>query len=257
MVKDEGRGTLKRGLEMGMSQEEWVEIEVINWEKYNPRSDRKSHSWFRVQNDIVAEPKFFGMSAAQKFISICLFAEISKNGGNPTKVNCFWLADQLKVKPSEIHQTIQKLVLSGVARLPLDTAWSPLDTTYTHNFQSSLTTNERTNERTNKRASVPNSKSETGYGAGFQEVYESYPRREGKSAGWKIYDREIKTSEEREALLTAIKNYRKNKVGTEARYLLMFSTFMNQWRDWIDPAAGLSRLAAPLQSFDDLVKGLA
>jgi len=28
-----------------------LEIEIINWEKYNGRQDVKSHTWFRMQND--------------------------------------------------------------------------------------------------------------------------------------------------------------------------------------------------------------
>lgn len=123
---------------------DWIEIEIVNWEKYNPRSDRAKHSWFRLQNDIVAEPKFHGLSCAQRFIAVCLFAEVSKSGGGRAQIKISWLADNLKVKPIEIHKTIQVLVSDGVLRLPPDTS-------NTHNFQSSLTTNVTnvTNERTN------------------------------------------------------------------------------------------------------------
>ena len=122
-----------------------VEIEILNWEKYNPRTDRAKHSWFRLQNDIATEPKFHGLNAAQKFIAICLFAEASKGSGK-AKIITPWLCDQLKVKITDVSKTIQQLVTNGVLVI---TSRLPADTTNTHNFQSSLTTNERTNERTN------------------------------------------------------------------------------------------------------------
>lgn len=106
---------------------DWIEMEVMNWSKYNPRNDRKKHSWFRLQNDIATEPKFHGLSAAQKFVAICLFAEASKGDGR-AKVSLLWLSDQLKVKPTLIHETIQALVTSGVVRLPSGNQRLPGDT---------------------------------------------------------------------------------------------------------------------------------
>ena len=41
-----------------------------------------------------------------------------------------------------------------------------------------------------------------------------------------------------ERLLLAIKNYREKKIGIEPKYLMHFSTFMNQWSDWLDPQTG-------------------
>lgn len=130
--------------------EDWIEIEIINWEKYNPRNDRKGHTWFRLENTIANEPKFFGMSPAQKFIAICLFAEVSKSRGEKARIRVSWLADLVKVMANEIYETIQCLVTGGVLRVPVDTM-------NTCERKSSLTTND-TNERTiryERNASVP------------------------------------------------------------------------------------------------------
>ena len=58
---------------------ETICIKVLNWEKYNPRTDRKAHHWFRMEFGIAMEPKFFGLSAGQKFAVICLFAEYGRS----------------------------------------------------------------------------------------------------------------------------------------------------------------------------------
>lgn len=118
---------------------DFIEIEVVNWELYNPRTDRKKHSWFRLENSIATESKFFGLSAAQKFVAICLFAEVSKHSGSATQINVAWLADQLKIDPSEIVEAVRHLVKSGVLRLPNGESWLPAVT-------DRHTTYERTND---------------------------------------------------------------------------------------------------------------
>ena len=131
-----------------------VEIEVINWEKYNPRTDRKNHTWFRLENSIVTEPKFFGLSAAQKFVAVCLFAEATKGHGKAI-IHIEWLQDQLKVEQFDIVHTIQYLAECGVIRLPTGNRLPQID---------SLRTNERTNDtiRTNDTdAGLPTGSSTT------------------------------------------------------------------------------------------------
>lgn len=115
-----------------------INLQVINWEKYNPRTDRKKSSWFRLENGIAAEPKFFGLSAAQKFVAICIFAEASKKCGAVASINVPWLADQLKIKEVEITETIQHLASTGVVVVSSGVA----------EVSSGCPTNERTNERT-------------------------------------------------------------------------------------------------------------
>jgi hypothetical protein len=89
---------------------------------------------------------------------------------------------------------------------------------------------ESKKERKNTR------RSRAEYDPAFEEIYSEYPRHEGKSAGHKIY---LKISQEEIPLLkTAIQNYRRKKAGTEVRYLKLFSTFMGEWRDWLDAKTG-------------------
>jgi hypothetical protein len=77
----------------------------------------------------------------------------------------------------------------------------------------------------------------------FEKAFDTYPRREGKQLGFKIYQREIKTADDQASLLTAVENYSRAKQGTEPRYLLMFSSFMGQWGDWLDVRAGTTTSA--------------
>lgn len=120
-----------------------IQIEVVNWEKYNPRSDRKSVTWFRLENSIISEPKFFGLSAAQKFVAICLLAEASKQYGKAT-IHVEWLCDQVKVKESDVRTAIQLLIKNGVIVIPVVSSGIQEDTSgsYVRTYERTNDTNE-------------------------------------------------------------------------------------------------------------------
>ncbi len=69
-------------------------------------------------------------------------------------------------------------------------------------------------------------------------VYSKYPRKRGKSSGMKRMLAQCKTEEDLVLLERAIANYVEDikKTGvTDIRFVKLFSTFMGEWRDWIDP----------------------
>jgi len=73
----------------------------------------------------------------------------------------------------------------------------------------------------------------------LETIYQEYPRKEGKTPGMRVALRQIKNEEDLTNLAQSVENYAKRKKGVEKKYLLMFGTFMNQWRDWLDPNHGL------------------
>lgn len=74
----------------------------------------------------------------------------------------------------------------------------------------------------------------------LEMLYAKYPRKRGKSIGMKKVVAQCKTEEDLLLLEQAIANYRKNliKEGTESKFVMYFSTFMTQWRDWLDEDVG-------------------
>ena len=76
----------------------------------------------------------------------------------------------------------------------------------------------------------------------FVALYAKYPRKEGKSGGFRIFLRDVKTAEDFQSLDRALDRYiemlRREK--TEAQYIMHFSTFMGRWRDFLDPDFGTS-----------------
>lgn len=81
----------------------------------------------------------------------------------------------------------------------------------------------------------------------IESAYSLYPRKKGKTPGFKTLLREIQSDEDAANLLTAVKNFveecRQEKTAQE--YILHFSTFANRWRDYIDwkPSKGFDEPA--------------
>jgi hypothetical protein len=74
----------------------------------------------------------------------------------------------------------------------------------------------------------------------FEIFYSKYPRKVGKERGRKTFKAQIRSEDDLHSLNLALDNYIayvKQNVR-EARYILHFSTFMNSWKDWLDPKAG-------------------
>jgi len=76
--------------------------------------------------------------------------------------------------------------------------------------------------------------------ADLEAAYAAYPRKEGKTPGMRAAKAQIKTQSDLCDLVAAISNYKKNLAHkkTEPGFILLWSTFMNQWRDWLDPQNG-------------------
>jgi hypothetical protein len=74
----------------------------------------------------------------------------------------------------------------------------------------------------------------------LEEIYDTFPRKKGKAKGFKKARDEIKSIHDVEALRAAVSNYRQDCIRekTESRFIKHFSTFMAEWRDWIDPSHG-------------------
>lgn len=55
------------------------------------------------------------------------------------------------------------------------------------------------------------------------------------------------TEEKLNKLSLAVENYKKFiiKQNTEAQYVLYWSTFANQWKDWLDPEHGKCEVGKP------------
>lgn len=71
----------------------------------------------------------------------------------------------------------------------------------------------------------------------FESLYKKYPRKQGKGAGLKKCASQIKSQKDFDLLSTAIDNFSSymRDSGRDIELIPYFSTFMTNWRDWLDP----------------------
>lgn len=68
----------------------------------------------------------------------------------------------------------------------------------------------------------------------FERLYKKYPRLLGKKIGMARCKAQIKNIDQFRLLEQAIDNYALEASYKEIQYVMHFSTFMNNWEDWVD-----------------------
>ena len=64
-----------------------MRVEIVNWDKYNPRSEAKAWSWFRMQNGFFTDPDFHDVDETAKLVFLYLLCERSETAKETFKVN--------------------------------------------------------------------------------------------------------------------------------------------------------------------------
>lgn len=133
-------------------------------------------------------------------------------------------------------------------------------------------TNETTNQITNDQQTI-NKRSTTTkninniknkrniYNQVFdiEEIYNSYPKKQGKKIGIQKLNKIIKTQDEYDVILKAAKNYTQHcKVNkTDAQFIKQFSTWVNQecWNDELDNKADDWKKSFLTRTDEEIING--
>lgn len=90
-----------------------LEVEIKNWNKFNPRSDAKSCAWFRMSNDFFNDPEFYGASLEARMLWMFLLCSASKKMSPKIKINTQMIADNLAVRVESIDFALEALFHIG------------------------------------------------------------------------------------------------------------------------------------------------
>lgn len=83
-----------------------IRISIVNWEKFNPRSDRANYSWFRFQNDFFHDQNVFGIGNVEKLLFIFICCEASKKNSAAVELRLDYISANLRVPQDEIQKAI-------------------------------------------------------------------------------------------------------------------------------------------------------
>lgn len=206
-------------------------IKFKNW--IVPRKDIKHPRYFACHHDYFISTKFYGFTSEELLCVFYLLCEASRNNKNgEVEINREHARIHNRVQSGILDRTIKKLVKIKELEQPR------VRGTY-----AICTLEERRGEenRIEENKILSDSpKVEPRRVIDFEALYQKYPRKEGKSSGLKTCKAQIKTEADYEMLSGAIDRYAEHCRTNvrETRFIKIFSTFMNQWRDWLDPDTG-------------------
>src|SRR6201984_1335393 len=135
-----------------MSLPSIIEIEIVNWGKYNPKRDQQSYTWLRLNNDIATDPDLYGLSAEQKFVWVEILCQASRKNKGIILLNLDQLAHVCHVQIQKVKQLIEFLQIKPICRVH-DRARPPVVVGTTPTYErTNVRTNETddTNEQTNE-----------------------------------------------------------------------------------------------------------
>lgn len=92
-------------------------INIINFEKFNPRKDRKEHSWFRLDNTIAFSEDLFGLDADQKWFWIYLLSFESKKQSGSIDLNWEYLEQYSGVSIKKMKAAIAHFEKRGMIQI--------------------------------------------------------------------------------------------------------------------------------------------
>lgn len=128
---------------------DFIEVEIINWDKYNPRTDRTNMVWFRFQNDFFSSQKLWGLSDSARVTLLFLLCEASKRQKPAISLKPHYVCTLRQRTEKLILQDIQDLIDCGVIRWASANLRQPLAGIEP---DKGLATNKQTNKHTHTLA---------------------------------------------------------------------------------------------------------
>jgi hypothetical protein len=88
---------------------DFIEIEILNWAKHQPRKDIKHPTWFALSNRIMEDAKLFGLTSDDWRALIYIFCQASQQNSASVKINF--------AHAQRICDISKKQMLSAISRL--------------------------------------------------------------------------------------------------------------------------------------------
>jgi hypothetical protein len=198
-------------------------IDIVNFTKHNPK---KTTSWFKLRNDWFDDPKLCEVPPIDRYIYVALCGLRGTSGVPLRWLSVGALQARLRLSGTSIVPRLVNLQKYGLIILHLP---------YIQRKK------ENKHQKREEKAKIGESEPSVPK-FDFESVYRDYPRKLGKSPGLKKCRTHVKTEADYESLKYAIERYKQHCASNhvEAKFIMHFSTFMNQWRDWLDLGHGES-----------------
>ena len=93
---------------------ELIEVEIVNWEKHQPRKDIKHPTWFALSNRILEDAKLFGLTDAEWKALLYLFCQASQQNKSKAVLSLAHAQRICEISAITIRTMLDKLTYAGV-----------------------------------------------------------------------------------------------------------------------------------------------
>ncbi len=197
-----------------------ITVTISKWDKFNVRKDYTNPRWFAMSNRLLEDEDFLRFSAEEIKAWIYILSKASQKNCATVRLDVFHANQVCRIKPLLLKSTIKRLSDMGTISV------QDSSDARTH---SALYREEQNKTENNKTKHFD-----------LELVYQKYPRRVGKQKGMDKLKAQIQTQKDFDDLTLALSHYVDHcrLKQTEEKFIKHFSTWVSEWRDWIDPSTG-------------------
>lgn len=88
---------------------DFIEVEVFNWEKYNPRKDVQKNSWFRFEHDVTTDDRFYHFTHEELWAYVHVLSTCSKHRASRVRMNLQHVFNTTRIQPRAFISALDKL----------------------------------------------------------------------------------------------------------------------------------------------------
>lgn len=202
-----------------------ITITVNNWDKYNVRNrDYKQPWWMSINNRILEDGDVFKLSDGEFRAWMYVLSQCSLKKSKTVEIDFEHATRVCKVE--------KKQMLSMIAKFSTKSILSVSDQ---HLASTRPASGRHITEQTEQNNIVqPAGLNESD----LEQVYEKYPRKEGRNKGIKILLAQKLPRSELPSLIQAAAKYAELQIGVEKKFVKLFSTWAPNWQDYKAPDVG-------------------
>lgn len=226
--------TIMKWLRCSVTKNEIYRVTLKSWEKYNGKRQR-GHKCVLISDRFLDDAKVAGLPPTTKLLFLaCILAGSESNSGL-VEVSSGSLLRQSGIRYGSVRDHFDRL--QSLQLLTYEVLESLLEKSRVEKRRVDSSPPKAVVPVAHPLATVP-AKPRISI-EDLEAAYANYPRKDGKKRGMLIARRDIKTPEDLELLKAAIARYRRVAEDRgDPQYVKHFSTFMGEWKDWLDPQHG-------------------
>lgn len=231
-------------------------VTIKNWDEYQGESKRyDTATWFRMQNSVWMNELWDVLDDAEFKVFIFMLSYTSQkfHKTGRAEINVKTISRMANFKENVLLNALAKLsklkILSINTRCPHGDVTVHAQALHRSNTDESREvhalqniTEQKNILRIPKKTGEPKPPVSDKLLLDFESAYALYPRKLGKARGMKACAAQIKTEDGLSELKAAVLRYKTHceTEGLEPKFIKHFSSFMSEWRDWLDPLHGSS-----------------